>query len=199
MNAENRTDEDLTCMLLPLLASAVVAAGAPPEAAAPAPAPPTIDSLLQPPGDSTGTDEDAGSAHPQGPVPYSQLNGKAYDDALKGAAAAARGVSGPLDGGWTLADVDGRRLYRFQLQGRGYGSMDAEGAWRDLDGGPRLKGSGFVDQVGYAGDQLTLRFYENGDPDAVVITVKPSSAGGWSGLLRRHGEITQVIFRRDRG
>ena len=77
--------------------------------------------------------------------------------------------------------------------------MDAEGAWRDLDGGPRLKGSGFVDQVGYAGDQLTLRFYENGDPDAVVITVKPTSTGGWSGLLRRHGEITQVIFRRDRG
>ena len=188
-------------MLLPLLVSAVVAA-APPQgavgpAAPPAPAP-SIDSLLQPPGDQS-TDEDAGSARTQGPVPYGELNGKAYDDALKGAAAAARAAAGPLDGGWILADVDGRRLYRFQLQGRGYGSTEAEGAWRDLDGGPRLKGSGFVDQVGYAADQLTLSFHENGDPDAVVVTVKPVSSGGWSGLLRRRGEITQVIFRRDRG
>ena len=190
-------------MLLPLLVSAVVAAAAPPQgtvrqAAPPAQAPPSIDSLLQPPGDQS-TDEDAGSARTQGPVPYGELNGKAYDDALKGAAAAARAAAGPLDGGWILADVDGRRLYRFQLQGRGYGSTEAEGAWRDLDGGPRLKGSGFVDQVGYAADQLTLSFHENGDPDAVVVTVKPVSSGGWSGLLRRRGEITQVIFRRDRG
>ena len=194
-------------MLLPLFASAALAAGSPGGAAdAPAPAAPpaaapapTIDSLLQPPAgyNSTDTDEDAGTPAPKGPVPYSQLDGKAYDDALKNAAVVARQAAGPLDGGWTLASADGRRLYRFQFDGRGYGLMEAEGAWRDLDGGPRLKGSGFLDQIGYAGDQLMLRFYEADPADEVVVTVKPAGTGAWSGQLRRHGAVTQVTFRKD--
>ncbi len=196
-------------MLLPLFASAVVAASpqgaasaaAPviaPPAAAPGPAP-SIDSLLQPQTGfaTTDTDEDPGSPAPPGPVPYSQLDGKAYDDALRGAAIAARAAAGPLDGGWTLAGADGRRLYRFQFQGHGYGLIEAEGAWRDLEGGPRLKGSGFVEQVGYTGDQLTLRFYETGATDEVLVTMKPGANGVWTGELRRHGAVVQVSFRRD--
>lgn len=194
-------------MLLPMFASAALAAASPggtadalapsaPAAAAPAP---TIDSLLQPPAgyNSTDTDEDAGTPAPQGPIPYGQLDGKAYDDALKNAAAVARQAAGPLDGGWSLAAADGHRLYRFQLQGHGYGLLEAEGAWRDLDGGSRLKGSGFLEQVGYAGDQLMLRFYEADPADEVVVTVKPAGTGPWSGQLRRHGAVTQVTFRKD--
>ena len=210
-------------MLLPLLASAILAAP-PSPAAEPAPAPgvsapvgapattltpqaptsirpPTIDSLLRPPGadQTTDTEEDAGAARPQGPVPYSELDGKAYDSALKTNAAAARAAAGPLDGGWTLADVDGHRMYRFQFldRGYGYGYSQAEGAWRDLDGGARLQGSGFVDQVNYAKDELVLRFYETGAADEVRITVKPSGTGAWEGLLLRRGSFTQVVFKRD--
>ena len=209
-------------MLLPLLASAVLAAAAPAPApgvtapvaappsapppttlAAPAPAPPTrppsIDSLLKSQGanQTTDTDEDAGSARPQGPVPYSELDGKAYDSALRSSAAAARAAAGPLDGGWTLADADGRRMYRFQFQDRGYGYSLAEGAWRDLDGGPRLQGSGFVDQVNFSKDELILRFHETDSSDEVLITVKLARTGTWEGLLLRRGSFTQVVFKRD--
>lgn len=209
-------------MLLPLLASVVLAAAPPPGTAvesAPAPAssapvatpppspappvptppPPSIDSLLKPQGGQQGadTDEDAGSARPQGPVPYSELDGKAYDSALKNSAAAARAAAGPLDGGWTLADIDGRRMYRFQFLDRGYGFSQAEGAWRDLDAGPRLRGSGFIDQVNYAKDKLILRFFEEGAADEVLITVTPSGTGMWQGQLLRNGAFTEVIFKRD--
>ena len=194
-------------MLLPLFASAALAAASPDGAAGgPAPGPPpagapapTIDSLLQAQAGADGvdTDEDAVTSSPQGPVPYSQLDGKAYDDALRNAASVARLAAGPLDGGWTLAAADGRRLYRFQFQGHGYGQLEADGAWRDLDGGPRLKGSGFVDQIGYAGDQLLLRFYEADPADEVVVTMKPTGNGAWSGQLRRHGAVTPVTFSRD--
>ena len=183
-------------MLLPLLASAVLAASPPPEAAAasapapgvsapvatppPAPAsapaptpapqpatpsaqPPSIDSLLKSQGanQTTDTEEDAGSARPQGPVPYSELDGKAYDSALRSSAAAARAAAGPLDGG------------------------------------PRLQGSGFVDQVNYTKDELILRFHEVDSSDEVLITVKPARTGTWEGLLLRRGSFTQVVFKRD--
>ena len=209
-------------MLLPLLASVVLAATPPPGTAVesapapesstpaatpspspappvPTPSPPSIDSLLKPQGGPQGadTDEDAGSARPQGPVPYSELDGQAYDSSLRNTAAAARAAAGPLDGGWTLADIDGHRMYRFQFLDRGYGLSQAEGAWRDLDAGPRLRGSGFIDQVNYAKDQLILRFYETGVADEVLITVKPSGAGTWQGQLVRDGAFTDVVFKRD--
>lgn len=206
-------------MLLQLLASAVVAASSAPDlapppavpaAAATAPAPadaspppaapaPSIDSLLkrQNADQSSDAEDDAGAAQPRGPVPYSELDGKAYDSALANAASAARANAGPLDGGWTLATADGHRMYRFQFLDHGYGYSQAEGAWRDLDGGPRLQGSGFVDQVNYSAAQLTLRFHETDAGDEVLITVKPSRSGTWEGQLLRHGSWTQVTLRRD--
>ena len=116
---------------------------------------------------------------------------------MRGAAAAARAAAGPLDGGWTLATADGHSLFRFQFLDRGLGLSLAEGAWRDLDGGERLQGSGFVDQVGYTGDQLMLRFHETQGPGDVVVTVKPNGAAPWTGQLYRHGAVTPVTFRRD--
>jgi hypothetical protein len=205
-------------MLLPLLSSAVLAAApasapgdaasvptpTPPTASAPAaPAPqaaptPTIDSILRGgSSQSSDTDEDSAPPAPQGPVPYNQIDGKAYDDALRSAAAAARAAAGPLDGGWTLATADGHNLYRFQFLDRGLGFGQAEGAWRNLEGGERLRGSGFVDQVGFTGEQLMLRFRETQAADDVVVTVKPNGASAWTGQLYRHGAVTPVTFRRD--
>jgi hypothetical protein len=199
-------------MLLPLLASALIASSPPPDALAtpePAPAPSaapgspppartpaSIDSLLK--SQDLSTDEDsAPSGAAPGPVPYSEVDARAYDTALKNAAAAARSASGPLDGGWVLASSDGHRMYRFQFQDRGYGLSQAEGAWRDLDGGARLKGSGFINQINFANDGLILRFYEGGADDEVIVTVKAAKTGGWSGQLLRHGAFTQVVFTRD--
>ncbi len=202
-------------MLLPLLASAILASSPPPDALAapgaapvatgasatttpaqnPPPAPATIDSLLK--SQDQSTDEDAAAARPQGPVPYGELDGKAYESAIKNAAAAARAAAGPLDGGWTLASTDGHRMYRFQFLDHGYGLSQAEGAWRDLDGGSRLQGSGFVEQINFDRDELILRFHETDAGDEVLITVKPARAGAWSGQLLRRGAFTQVTFTRD--
>jgi hypothetical protein len=193
-------------MLLQLLASAVVAASSSPDpasppaaATAPAASAPSIDSLLKRENadQSSDAEDDSGAAQAQGPVPYSELDGKAYDSAISNAAMAARANAGPLDGGWTLATADGHRMYRFQFLDHGYGYSQAEGAWRDLDGGPRLQGSGFVDQVNYSAEQLILRFHESDAGDEVLITVKPSRSGTWEGQLLRHGSWTQVTFRRD--
>lgn len=176
-------------------------------AAAPAPpaAPaqqPSIDSILQSlsaPGQATDGEEDADQAPPAapGPTPYQQLDVKAYDQAIRETAAAARARGGPLQGGWTLAGADGQALYRFQFADQGLGLGLAEGAWRDLNGGPRLEGSGFIELVGYDGDKLMLRFYESGPDDPVLVTVKPSATGAWSGQLQRKGSATPVSFKRD--
>ena len=183
-------------LLLPLFASAILASS-PAAAPTPTPTPMSIDGLLKSQDQAADSEDEAPAAPAQGPVPYGDLDGKAYESALKSAAAAARAAAGPLDGGWTLAAADGHRMYRFQFLDRGYGFSQAEGAWRDLDGGARLQGSGFVDQVGYSAEQLVLRFYESGQSDEVLITVKPSRTGAWAGQLLRHGAWTQVVFTRD--
>ena len=206
-------------MIALLLAGAVAAANPPSEGAAPsvppaaasgpaaapaAPPPPspTIDSLLRPGADQTTDAEEepgapaSGPPAGQGPVPYSQIDGKAYEIAIRNAAAEGRSMAGALDGGWTLAGADGQRLYRFQFVGHG-GLEPADGAWRDLNGGARLAGSGVIDQVAFAGDRLMLRFYESGPADEVVVTVKPAGNAPWTGELRRHGATEPVTFRKD--
>ena len=105
-------------------------------------------------------------------------------------------MAGALDGGWTLAGSDGQRLYRFQFVGHG-GLEQADGAWRDLNGGARRAGSGFIDQVAFTGDRLMLRFYESDPADEVVVTVKPSGSGAWPGELRRRGVILTITFKKD--
>jgi len=173
----------------------------PPAATAPVvtpatPSPPSIESLLKPGPDQTTEEPDAAPPPAQGPIPYSQVDGKAYEDAIRNAAAEGRSMAGALDGGWTLAGTDGQRLYRFQFVGHG-GLEQADGAWRDLNGGARLAGSGFIDQVTFAGDRLMLRFYESGPADEVVVTVKSAGAAPWTGELRRHGAAVPVTFKKD--
>lgn len=167
-------------------------AAAPPAAAAP---PPSIDSILQGasgPDQTTDSEEETGAT--TGPTPYDRLDVKAYDRAVRESAAAAHARGGLLDGGWTLAGADGRALYRFQFVERSSG--ETEGAWRDLNGGPGLQGSGVLSAVGHDGERLMLRFYEAGPDDPVVVTVKPDAAGAWSGELSRKGSTTPVLLKR---
>ena len=136
------------------------------------------------------------AAPAQSPVPYSQLDSKAYDDALRGGAVEGRAQAGALDGGWTLSASDGQRLYRFQFVG--HGALEpADGAWRDLAGGPGLKGSGFVDLVSLTGDKLLVRFFEESAGGQVELSVKPGGTGPWSGELKRGTTVTQVSLKKD--
>jgi hypothetical protein len=184
----------------PTPAPTAASPAAPPAApTTPTPTPaPTIDSILKSGANqSTDTEEEPSASAPAtGPVPYSELDSKAYDDAVRHGAAEGRTLAGTLDGGWTLAASDGQRLYRFQFVG--HGPMEpADGAWRDLAGGPGLQGSGFVELVGYTGDRLLLRFFEASAGGQVEVSVKPSGSGPWSGELKRGTTVTQVTLKKD--
>ena len=193
---------------LPFLLSAALAAAeppaSPPQAHAP---PPSIDSILQGLGPDQSTDAPDEAAPgplpgvpvtppPSGPVPYSQADVRAYDQAIRAAAQTSEGRQGPLDGGWTVSSRDGLELYRFRFSDKGFGLTLAEGAWRDLRAA-RVGGSGFVSSVGYDGEKLMFRFYEAGPDDLVVVTVRQSSAGQWTGELWRGGAVTLVTFKRN--
>ena len=133
---------------------------------------------------------------PSTPTPYSDIDSKAYGDAILAAARTAQALQGPLDGDWTLAGADGRQIYRFRFANRGLGLTPAEGAWRDLEGrGPG--GSGFVASVAYDGDELMLRFNEAGPDDEVVVQVKPTHERRWPGRLWRHGVAVKVTLNRE--
>jgi hypothetical protein len=203
---------------LPVLLLALLAAGDPtpgPEAPAPqaAPAAPaSIESILQNENASGQTtdveDQPAAPAAPTAPAtapvpappagtPYADIDSKAYGEAILAAARTAQAMQGPLDGGWNVAGADGKRIYAMRMVDHGQGPGAAEGAWRDLQAGPRLAGSGFISSIGYDGGKLMLRFYESGPDDLVVLTVTPSVAGAWTGELWRKGAVAKVTFSRD--
>ena len=136
------------------------------------------------------------AAGPDGPAPYSDVDAKAYSDAVLAAAKAEQAMQGPLDGGWSLDGSDGRALYSFRMVDHGQGMASAEGAWRDLQPGAGPDASGFVDSIGYDGEKLMLRFHEAGPDDLVVVTLKPAGAKRWPGELWRHGAVAKVTFAR---
>ncbi len=158
---------------------------------------PTIDSILQEQTDSE-PDESAPAPTPapiQPAQPPPALDSGAYDAQVLATARNAQATRGPLDGGWMLATSDGRPLYRFQLADNGQGG-GAEGAWRDLHVATPASSTGFIASVSFDGQQLMLRFYENGPDDLAVVSVKPGQAGSWSGQFWRRGVSTPVTFRR---
>jgi hypothetical protein len=132
------------------------------------------------------------------PTPYTDLDAKAYSDAVLAAANEEEALQGPLDGGWSVTSEAGKALYSIRMVDHGKGMSLAEGAWRDLGVQPGPAAVGFVESVGWDGRKLTLRFYESGPDDLVVLTLSPSAADAWSGELWRHGAIVKVVFRRDR-
>lgn len=132
------------------------------------------------------------------PTPYTDLDAKAYSDAVLAAAHEEQALQGPLDGGWSVTDQAGKRLYSLRMVDHGRGMSLAEGAWRDLATPPGPSAAGFVESIGWDGSKLMLRFYESGPDDLVVLTLAPSAADAWSGELWRRGAVVKVSFRRDR-
>jgi hypothetical protein len=201
-------------------ASATPAPASPPAAVAPGPAQDASPGAPASSGASTGTgpgqapadtdeDQSGAPAVPLAPVPtppaadqggaapYSDLDAKAYSDAVLAAAQAEQALQGPLDGGWSLAGADGRPIYSFRMVDHGQGAAFAEGAWRDLRADAESAASGFLDSIGYDGEKLMLRFHEAGPDDLVVVTVRSSGARRWPGELWRHGEMARVTLVRE--
>lgn len=121
---------------------------------------------------------------PDGPPSVRDL---AYESRLRASFASAQGFQGPMDGGWVLADIAGRELYRFQLADRGRGVV--EGAWRD----PRRPGqpdaSGFIDRIERTGSTIVLSF------DGVRATLQGSGVA-LSGEVENRAGRTPATMRR---
>jgi len=170
----------------------------PPPSSPTSPSPvPTIDSILQ---EQTDSEPDESTPAPtpapiQPTQPPPALDSGAYDAQVLATARNAQAMRGPLDGGWMLATSDGRPLYRFQLADNGQGA-GAEGAWRDLHVATPALSTGFIASVSFDGQQLMLRFYENGPDDLAVVSLKPGEGGAWAGQFWRRGVSTPVTFRR---
>jgi hypothetical protein len=210
--------------MLPILTALLAAASPAPTSQAPtpnpapaaAPAPPTptptpsIDTILSgaknPAPASDDEDQPAASAAPAPPAsgasglafptPYTDLDAKAYSDSILAAARAEQAMQGPLDGGWSVTDAGGRRLFSLRMVDHGQGVTLAEGAWLDLTAAPGPGAAGFVESIGYDGDRLMLRFHE-ADDDLVVLTIRPSGGASWSGDLLRRGTTAKVTLSRD--
>jgi hypothetical protein len=198
------------------MAAVVLALGAAPALAQPAPADP-IDALLrqkaveeEPDVAATGSSavdpDPLPPAQPQAYVPARPIltepvflhevgkapdgpptaADQAYDSRLRSSAAAVRGFQGPMEGAWTLS-AGGRAVYALQLVDRG-GYVD--GAWRDLRRTGALDGSGFIDEVQRAGGDVTIRFA------AGIMAVLRARDGQWTGRLTEGGRTETVTLVR---
>ncbi|MBL8772438.1 MAG: hypothetical protein JNK30_13735 [Phenylobacterium sp.] len=110
----------------------------------------------------------------------------AYDSRLKSSAASAQGFQGRLEGAWTLS-AGGREAYAVQLVDRN-GSV--EGAWRDLRRPGALDGSGYIEAVERAGEDVILRL-----PGGTVATLRPQG-DRYSGELTERGRTEPATLAR---
>ena len=125
--------------------------------------------------------------------PYSD---NAIDDRISGSAISAEALQGPLDGAWTLVSAAGAPIYDFQLVDKPGGESPIEGVWRDLRRPATPGDIGLIDQVARSPTALTITLNARPGQQAVVITLRPDPAGGWSGELREGAATTQVRLRR---
>jgi hypothetical protein len=126
---------------------------------------------------------------PDGPPTIRDL---AYESRLRASFASAQGFQGPMDGGWVLADGNGRELYRLQLADRGRGVV--EGAWRDPRRPGQADASGFIDQIERTGSTTVLRF--DGGPEGAVTATFQGSGTALSGQVEEAGRRMAATLRR---
>ncbi|MFC3079338.1 hypothetical protein ACFODL_14665 [Phenylobacterium terrae] len=129
---------------------------------------------------------------PDAPASYID---KAYEARLRASFQSAQGLKGPLEGGWTLADSGGGRLYDLQLVDSTGGTVD--GAWRDLRRPGAIDASGLIVGASRIGNQLTLRFYPQGYGEPVIATLTATADGRWSGELTEKGQRRTVYLQRN--
>lgn len=120
---------------------------------------------------------------------------QAYEARLRASFLSAQGLKGPLEGGWTLADAGGSRLYDLQLVDSTGGMVD--GAWRDLRRPGAIDASGLIVGASRIGSQFTLRFYPQGYGVPVTVTLTAAADGRWSGELNEQGERRTVYLQRN--
>jgi hypothetical protein len=155
----------------------------PPSAPAGAPAPPTIDSLL----DQAPISEDARQA------------------AVRSAFDAAEARRGDLDGRWRLEAGDGRILYIFQLSDPGQVADPRsitphvpviEGAWRDPGRAGAAGGSGFLASVQRDGTALTIRFSDRDPARSQVVRLHLKPDGDWAGGIEGEAASQPLVMKR---
>jgi hypothetical protein len=125
--------------------------------------------------------------------PYSD---SAVDARIRGSAAAAEALQGPLDGSWTLVSATGTAIYALQLVDKPGGQGAVEGVWRDLRRPSTPGDIGLIDQVARSPAALTITINAVPGQSAVVINLRPDPTGMWSGELRQGAETTPVKMRR---
>ena len=118
-----------------------------------------------------------------------------YETRIRGSAAAAQGLQGPLDGGWTVRSAYGVAVMTLQLVDRGNGYGQLEGAWRSLDG-PVSK-VGLIDSLDRQPAVLTIRITKAPGKPTVVLTLTPASDGGWAGEVSDEWGVHPVTMRRN--
>lgn len=129
---------------------------------------------------------------PDGPLTPLDLG---YEMRIRGSAASAQGLQGPLDGGWTVRSAYGVPVLSLQLvdRGNGYGSL--EGAWRSLDG-PVSK-VGLIDSLDRQPVTLTIRITRSPGRPTMVLSLTPASDGSWAGQVTDEYGVHSVTMRRN--
>lgn len=120
---------------------------------------------------------------------------QAYEARLRASFLSAQGLKGPLEGGWTLTDAAGGRLYDLQLVDSTGGTVD--GAWRDLRRPGAIDASGLIVGASRIGNQFNLRFYPQGSGGPVIANLTGTVDGRWSGEITENGERRTVYLQRN--
>lgn len=195
-------------LLLALLGGPVLAQEAPmvpAPAAAPAAADPLGDLITQSGPQTTDEEETAPPAPPPqaaAPAPTPAPSGaaipvdQAYELRIKGSIAAAQGLQGPLDGGWTVAGPDGTALYGLQIVDPAGGERPLEGAWRDMRRPGAVGSTGLVETLERTDGGVVARFSPRPD-HAVVLTLTPEDEIRWRGDLVEGAARTRVVATRE--
>lgn len=121
----------------------------------------------------------------------------AVDERIRGSAAAAQALQGPLDGAWTLVSAAGTPIFAFQLVDRPGGQGAVEGVWRDLRRPSTPGDIGLIDQIARGPTALTITLAATPGQSTVMISLHPDPTGMWSGELREGAATTQVKLRRN--
>jgi hypothetical protein len=167
-----------------------------------------LDALLAPRGPQPVDEEAAEAAKPApaapppprivttpvGTMPIDQ----AYELRIKSSIAAAQGLQGPLDGGWTVAGPDGAPLYALQIVDRGTGDGVLEGAWRDLRKPGAVGSTGLIDSLNRTDGEVIAAFSPHEGPGA-RLALRPISGSRWAGTLIEAGASLAVTAEREAG
>lgn len=118
-----------------------------------------------------------------------------YESRIRASVAAAQGLQGPLDGGWTVRSTYGVAVMTLQLVDRGNGYGQLEGAWRSLDGA--VSKVGLIDSLDRQPMTLTIRITKSPGKPTVVLTLTPAADGGWSGEITDEYGVHPVTMKRN--